>query len=220
MANTSDQLGHMSIVEQADLENLVSYANRKGDTRKGGDAMGKRPGMHVLMRATSDDTLKEVFALGAKSSDGWRTVDGSGTTTPVNLSSWTVGADSTYASGLLTTDGGNDAAGRVSQGPNLKAGTYFVSGTFAGEGTPSVGVLPRIRIGTAAADATYGEFIGSASYMHATAAEDLSPKGEIGFTFTIPVDDQVFFTLDMVDAAAGTLDSGSVFITLNPLEAA
>lgn len=224
MSNVSDQLGHMSIIEEADLTNLVSYANRRGDTRKGGDSMGKRAGTRVLMRATSDDTLKEVMALGALSSDAWRVVDGSANVTPVNLdlatdeSGWTIGADSTYDDGLITTDAGNDAAGRVVQSVQLKAGTYFVSGTAAGEGTVADADVPRLRVGTAAADSTYGSFVGSLSYLHATAAEDLATKEQIGFTFTLTADDEVFFTIDNVDEA-GALQAGSSFLLLNPLEA-
>lgn len=227
MSNVSDQLGHMSIIEEADLTNLVSYANRRGDTRKGGDSMGKRAGTRVLMRATADDTLKEVMALGALSSDIWRVVDGSANVTPVNLdlatdeSGWTIGGDASYNDGLLTTDGGNDAAGRIVQSVALKAGTYFVSGEAAGEGTvgetPDYDV-PRLRIGTAAGDDTYGSFVGAAGYIHATAAESLATKEPIGFTFTLTADDDVYFTIDNVDEA-GALQAGSSYLLLNPLEA-
>lgn len=228
MTNTFEKHGNLSIIEQADLENLVSAANRSGDTRKGGDSMGKRKGTRAYVRLTADDTLKEVFALGAASSEAWRVVDGSANYTPVNLdltadeSGWTIGADSTYDDGLVTTDAGNDAAGRVSQSVNLKAGTYFVSGEAAGEGTagetPDYDV-PRLRIGTAAANDTYGLFVGSGSYIHATAAEDLATKEPIGFTFTLDADDEVFFTIDNVDEA-GALQAGSSYILLNVLEAA
>lgn len=225
MANTSDQLGSMSIVEQADLESLVSYANRHGDTRKGGDSMGKRAGTRVLMRATADDTLKEVFATGGLSSDAWRVVDGSANVAPVNLdlatdeSGWTIGGDSAYDDGLITTDAGNDAAGRVVQAVSLKAGTYRVTGEAAGEGTVSDCDVPRLRIGTAAADSTYGSFVGSKSYLHATAAEDLAAKEQVTFTFTLTADDDVYFTIDNVDES-GALQAGSSYLLLNPLEAA
>lgn len=225
MSNTFDKLGHMSIVEQADLENLVSAANRRGDTRKGGDSMGKRAGTRVLMRATADDTLKEVFALGADSSDAWRVIDGSANVTPVNLdlatdeSGWTIGATSTYDDGLLTTGGTAASTDRVVQSVNLKAGTYFVSGEAAGEGTTADCDVPRLRIGTAEADDTYGSFTGSLSFLHATAAEDLATKEPVGFTFTLTADDEVFFTIDNVDEA-GALQAGSSYLLLNLLEAA
>ena len=227
MSNIFEKHGNLSIIEQADLENLVSAANRRGDTRKGGDSMGKKAGTKAYVRLTADDTLKEVFALGGASSDAWRVVDGSANYTPVNLdlatdeSGWTIGADSAYDDGLLTTDGGNDANGRIVQSVNLKAGTYFVSGEAAGEGdngeTPDYDV-PRLRIGTAAADSTYGSFIGSGNYLHASAAESLATKEPVGFTFTLDADDEVFFTIDNVDEA-GALQAGSSYLLLNLLEA-
>lgn len=224
MSNTFDKLGSMTVVEQADLESLVSAANRHGDTRKGGDSMGKRAGTRVLMRATADDTLKEVFATGQLSSDAWRVVDGSANVTPVNLdlatdeSGWTIGADSAYDDGLITTDAGNDAAGRISQAVSLKAGTYLVTGEAAGEGTVSDCDRPRLRIGTAAANSTYGSFTGSTSYLHASAAESLTTKEAVAFSFTLTADDDVYFTIDNVDES-GALQAGSSYLLLNLLEA-
>ena len=228
MTNTYPQLGNMSIIEQVDLENLASAANKRGDTRLGGDSMGKRAGTRALVRLTSDDTLKEVFALGALSSDAWRVIDGSANITPVNIgllnADFTIGADSAYAAsttGLLTTDGGNDAAGRVVQSVNLKAGTYFVSGTAAGEGASIASVdRPRLRVGTAAAGTQYGSYTMSLdmTYIHATAAESQAVLESFGFSIVLEADDEVFFTIDNVDEAAA-LQAGSSVLLLNKIEA-
>jgi len=222
MTNTYEKLGALPIVEQVDLENLTSAANKPGDTRVGGDSAGKYDGKKVLVRLTADDTLKEVFALDKASSAAWRVVDGSANYTPVNIvpaaSGWTIGADSTYVAGLLTTDAGNDAAGRASQSVNLKAGTYYVSGEAAGEGVTADCELPRLRIGTAAANSTYGSFVGNINFIHATAAESLAVKEQIGFSFTIDADDEVFFTIDVVDETGAALQAGSTYILLNVLE--
>lgn len=212
-------LGTYPIIPAAELLDLQSAANRHGvgNARTGSipQVIGKRPGLFALRDSSG---ISMVFALGSKSSDGWRVVDGSATYTPTNLSTWTVGGDSTYSNGLLTTDAGNDAAGRASQGVNLTAGTYRVSGTWACEGTIADGERPRLRIGTAAANADYGSFVGGLDFIHATAAESLDPKGQFSFNITVPAD-EVFFTLDVVDETGAVLQAGSAFITLNPLEA-
>lgn len=224
MTNTYTLLGATPIVPEADLTNLTSAANKRGDTRVGGDSAGKYPNKKVLVQLTSDSTLKEVFALGGKSSDSWRVVDGSANIDPVNIipaaGGWTIGADSTYVAGLITTDAGNDAAGRASQSVNLKAGTYFVSGASAGEGTLVSCDRPRLRVGTAAANSTYGSFTGALSteFLHATAAESLTVKEEFGFQIVLTADDEVFFTLDNVDEA-GVLQAGSSYLLLNLVEA-
>ena len=226
MTNTYTQLGNMSIIEQVDLENLASAANKRGDTRLGGDSMGKRAGTRALVRLTSDDTLKEVFALGALSSDAWRVVDGSANITPLNLNlatdetGWTIGGDSTYDDGLLVTDGGNDAAGRAVQSVVLEAGTYFVSGEGAGEGVAADARIPRLRVGTSAGNAAYGTYTGSLGFLHATAAEDLAVKEQIGFSITLTAQDEVFFTIDVVNET-GALEAGasSSYILLDLLEA-
>lgn len=221
MSNTYETLGALPIIEEAELSDLTSAANKPGDTRKGGDSAGKYDGKKALVRLTSDDTLKEVFALGNESSAAWRVVDGSANITPVNIvpaaGGWTIGADSTYAAGLITTDAGNDAAGRIVQSVNLKAGTYHVSGSAAGEGTVESCDRPRLRVGTAAANSTYGSFIGSTSFLHATAAESLATKEQVAFDITLEADDEVFFTIDNVDEA-GALQAGSSYLLLNVLE--
>jgi hypothetical protein len=230
MTNTNyTLLGSLTKIPQVDLENLVSAANRRGDTRKGGDSLGKFPGKRVMMVATSDSTLKEMIALGDKSSDGWRVVDGSATTTPVNLNpaaaGWTIGADSTYAANLLTTDGGNDAAGRASQAVTLKAGTYKLRVVAAAEGvltgTPNY-VAPRMRM-VCATDTGANITKVFKEKAHATAAEDADPKQEYVVEFTLAAASQtVTFTIDIVDETAGdaTLAAGSSYIAFDVLEAA
>ena len=225
MTNTYTQLGNMSIIEQVDLENLASAANKRGDTRLGGDSMGKRAGTRALVRLTSDDTLKEVFALGALSSDAWRVIDGSANITPLNLdlatddSGWTIGSDSTYVDGLITTDAGNDAAGRMVQSVVLEAGTYYVSGVASSEGATVASMdRPRLRIGTAAANSTYGSFTGAVDAQYMAAAAEDADRESFGLSITLTAQDEVFFTVDNVDEA-GVLQAGSSFLLLNLLEA-
>lgn len=220
MSNTFEQHGSMSIVEQVDLENLVSAANKRGDTRKGGDSMGKREGTKVLVRLTSDDTLKEVFALGPLSSDAWRVVDGSANITPVNLLdlaggvAWTVAAGCSYSAGLLTADGVDDPT--ASQVVALKAGTYFVGGEATAEGTSSDYDAPLLVI----TGATDGELVNKIfnGKFHATAAEDATDREEIGETFTLTVDQNVTFELSIVNES-DALEAGSSYILLDKLEA-
>lgn len=224
MTNTFEQHGSTSIVEQADLENMQSAANRRGDTRKGGDSMGKRTNTRVLMRLTSDDSLKEVFALGALSSDAWRVIDGSANITPVNIlnagggDAWTVAAGCTYAAGLLTADGTDDPT--ASQVVALKAGTYLISGTAAYEGPddqdPADYDAPKLTV----TGATDGEVLARVftGARHATAAESASPKEVIAETFTIDVDQNVTFEIYNVNEA-GSLEAGSSFISITKLEA-
>ena len=220
MANTMDLLGNKTIVDEADVLNLQSAVNRKGDTRVGGDAIGKRAGMEVLVRLTSGSTLTKAFALGPNSSDAFRTVDGSANFLPVNLldagggAGWTETAGCTYASGLLTADGVDDPT--TQQDVVLKAGTYYVSGTAAMEGTTSDYDAPQIVI-TGATDGEVANEIFTGA-VHATAAESADPKEDIGFTFVIAVDQTVTFELNNVNEA-DALEAGSSFISLLPLEA-
>jgi len=224
MSNIYERLGSMSIVEQADLENLVSAANKRGDTRKGGDSMGKREGTRVLVRLTSDDTLKEVFALGELPSSAWRVIDGSANIVPVNIldagggDAWTVAAGCTYAAGLLTADGTDDPT--ASQVVALKAGSYRLIGTAAYEGPddqdPADYDAPKLTV----TGATDGELVAKVftGARHATAAESASPKQEISLTFTLTVDQNVTFEVYNVNES-GSLEAGSSFISLTRLEA-
>lgn len=216
-------LGAYPVIPAADLLNLQSAANRPGvgNSRTGStpQVLGKKAGL-IVARDSSGISL--VFALGDKSSDGWRAVDGSASYTPTNLGAYTTGADSTYSAGLLTTDGGNDAAGRTSQSLALKAGKYLVSGKAASEGASAAAYkTARIRVGTDASTniASIATKIVGATQRHATAAEDAPVKEDFGFVITVASDATIYFTVDVVDQA-GALAAGSAFITINPLEAA
>lgn len=218
--NTYEKFGNYPIVEQVDLENLVSAANRRGDNRVGAESAGKYEGKEVMVRLTSGDTLAKVMALGADSSAAWRVVDGSANYTPVNLldagggDGWTESAGCTYASGLLTADGTDDPT--TTQDVALKAGTYRLFGEAAYEGTTSDYDAPQLVI----TGATDGELVNQifTGARHATAAESADPKEVIDLTFTIAVDQDVTFELNNVNEA-GSLEAGSSYIVLTKLEA-
>lgn len=220
MTNTYERMGNYPIVEEAELLNLVSAANRQGDTRVGGDSAGKRKGKEIVVRLTSDDSLKRAFAEGELSSDPWTVIDGSAQIVPVNLLhpgggvAWTVAAGSTYAAGLLTADGVDDPT--ASQVVALKAGTYRVTGEAAYEGSTSDYDAPKLTI----TGATDGELVNEVftGARHATAAESADPKEPISLTFTIDVDQNVTFEVYNVNESAA-LEAGSSYISLNKLEA-
>lgn len=215
-------LGNLPVIPAADLIDLQSNANKPcvGNTRVGAvpSVLGKRPGMRAF-RDAGAGALSLVFATGGKSSDAWREADGSASRTPTNLGAFTDGADTDYAAGLLTTDGGNDAAGRTAQSLTLTAGTYLVSGTAAVEGaSASDYTAPRIRVGTGAGGSQIASKVVGVTARHATAAESADPKEDFAFTIVVGTTGTVYFTLDVVDEA-GALAAGSAYITLNALEA-
>ncbi len=215
-----NKIGNYPLIPAADLINLQSPANTKGvgNSRIGSSpyVLGKRGGM-VAIRDAGSSVYAFVFATGDKTSDAWETVDGATTYTPLNIGAFTNGADTTYADGLLTTDGGNDAAGRTTQTiTSLQAGKYYVSGTYAAEGSASDYVTPRLKITGATDGNYYNRALGKAA-IHATAAESANPKADFGFEITLTVAQDVVITLDIVDEA-NVLAAGSAFITLNPLE--
>lgn len=212
-------MGGFPIIPAADLLDLQSAANIKsfGNSRVGTPyAVGKKGGLNAWRDAGSG-AYSWVFSTGDDSSSAWRACDGSASYTPVNLSTWTVGGDSTYSAGLLTTDAGDDAAGRATQSMTLTAGRYVLKGTAAIEGSAVDYVAPRIRIGTSA---TNGDILTDIflAARHNTAAESADPKEEINQYFTVAVTGTVHFTVDLVDET-GTLVAGSAFILLSPIEA-
>ena len=222
MANTMDLLGNKTIVDQADVLDLQSAVNRKGDTRVGGDAMGKRAGMEVLVRLTSGSTLTKAFALGPLSSDAFRTVDGSANFTPVNLldsgggAGYTESAGCTYAAGLLTADGVDDPT--TTQDVVLKAGKYRLTGKATAEGTTGTHDAPLLTI----TGATDGEYMSTAyrASLHATAAESQAEadRESVDVNFEVLVDQTVTFELSNV-SQADALQAGSSYIILDGLEA-
>lgn len=214
-----DKLGNHTIVPAADLLNLASRANVGGDTRVGGESLGKRAGMEVLRDAGSG-AYSKVIALGSASSDAWRLVDGSASYTPVNLlitadgSDWTKSTGCTYADGLLTADGVDDPT--ASQVVALKAGTYRVAGEATAEGTLLDHDAPKLTI----TGATDGELVASVykTVFHATAAESATTREEFAEEFTLTVDQNVTFEISVVNEA-GSLEAGSAYITFEKLEA-
>ena len=215
MSNTFTQLGSFTIVDQADLINLQSAANIKGDTRVGGDSLGKKAGTKVLCKLTSGGTLNECIALGSKSSDAWRVVDGSANYTPVNLSAWTASAGCTYAAGLLTADGVDDPT--ATQTVALKAGTYYMSARGTAEGALADHDAAKVVV----TGATDGELVNKTfkSTFHPTAAETATAeREEYSTTFTLTADQNVVVTLSNVNEA-GALEAGSSYIVVDPFEA-
>lgn len=220
-------LGGKPVIPAADLLNLQSEANKPGvgAARVGATphALGKRPGLMAWRDAGGGD-LSMVFSTGGKTSSAWVRADGGATYTPANIVAFDVGADSTYSNGLLTTDGGTDAAGQLIEVVELAAGKYFFSGLAAGEGTvgetPNF-TAPRVRVGTGASGS--GPFTTRItkvfkSNIHPTAAESQDPKEEVGFTLTLTEPRFVHILIDIVDEA-NAVSAGSAYITLNPIEA-
>lgn len=213
-------LGNKLIVPQADLLNLVSPANTHGDTRLGGNAIGKVAGMEVLCKLTSGSTLNSAFALGPKSSDAWRIVDGSANYTPVNISTWTVSTGCDYTAGLLTADGTDNPT--ATQVIALNAGTYKYSLKAAGEGTYSADYhTAKITI-TGETDGAYlTKVFNSAkdvTVSAATGAEAATSKTPLVGTFTLTADQDVTISLSVVNED-GDLEAGSAYILLDALEA-
>lgn len=219
MTNVYEKLGSRPIVEEAELLNLGSTANRPGDNRIGGESGGKYKGKEILVRLTSDDTLKQAYAVDKLSSSAWNIVDGSAVITPVNILSagggiaWTVSAGCTYSAGLLTADGVDDPT--ASQVVAMKAGKYTIQGTAAYEGTSSDYDAPKLTI----TGATDGEVVAKVftGALHATAAESADPKEVINESFTLTVDQNVTFEVYNVNEA-GSLEAGSSFIKLDVIE--
>ena len=223
MSNTKNteysSLGSMLIIPQADMEDLQSPANKPGDVRVGGDSLGKRAGMRALVSLTADGTYKEVFALGADSSDAWRVVDGSANYTPVNLSTWTASEGCTYTSGLLTADGVDDPT--ATQTVALKAGTYRLTAEGAGEGTYDTDYHTVLMTVTGATDGALvsntWDAASDVTVSAAIGAENATPT-EFVDTFTLTADQNVVFEISVVNED-GDLEAGSAYISISPLEA-
>jgi hypothetical protein len=211
-------LGNYPIIPAADLLDLQSAANRPGN---GNSRVGSVP--YILGKVASQFAWRDagssayslVFATGALSSSKWRLCDGSADYTPVNISTWTVGADSSYSSSLLTTDAGNDAAGRASQSMTLTAGTYVIRGTSTAEGTLANHAAPRIRVGTSVTNGDLLTKILRDAY-HATAAES-GTHAEFATEFVVATTGTIYITLDVVDED-GVFVAGSAYVSLSPLE--
>lgn len=206
------KLGGYTVVPAADLLNLVSSINLRGDGRLGSQNSGTYAGIKVLRDAGSSD-YREVFKLGSKSSDAWRVVDGSANYTPVGISTWTVASGCTYSSNLLTADGVDDPT--ASQVIALKKGTYRLRGQATAEGTSSDYDAPKLVV-TAATDGVKVSKIFTGTF-HPTAAESATVREAFDYTFTLTVDQNVTIAISNVNEA-GALEAGSSYIEFYPLE--
>lgn len=213
------QIHGMPVVPVAELQNHQSAANRPGvgNSRTGSvpQVLGKYPGQNIFVDSGSGPEAK-FFATGSKSSDKWQRVDGGASYAPANLGAFTVGADSTYAANLLTTDGGNDAAGRITQSVTLAAGKYVISGLAAAKGTSQNSYLAaRIRIGSSAGASEYLNKVVGVSARHSTNPENLTDKEAFNLEFTVPAG-SVSFTVDVINQA-GAITAGAAFISIDPI---
>lgn len=229
MANNTDypRKGHYTVVPVADLSNMNSVINTIGDTRKGKEASGKKAGMKV-MADNGDGTFGMYIAQGRKPSTRWSLVDGSDTKSPVTIrpetAAFTVGADSVYTdtTGVLTTDGGNDAAGRAFQTVSLPSGKYRMNLEMGGVGTPSNGKFPRVRLNSGTVTAGVGATpLGSAvcppTFVHATDAS-LAPKYQATIDLTLGSTTSLTATLDLVTQDGSTLVAGTGYLKITAIE--
>lgn len=212
-------LGGLPVIPAADLLNMQSSANKPGvgNSRIGSSpyVMGKEGG-DLAFRDAGSGALSLVFATGSLPSSAWRAADGSASYTPLNLSTFTPAAGCTYAAGLLTADGVDDPTATQTI-TSLAAGTYIVSGEAACEGPSAADVdAPKLVI-TGATDGVLLSKVFTAA-RHATAAESASPKEAFAYSFTLTVAQNVTVALSNVNEA-GSLEAGSSYILLNPLEA-
>lgn len=200
-------LGARTIVPQADLENLVSPINLRGDTRKGGDSVGKLPGEFLFVKLTSGGTLSTVFALGSKTSDAFRVVDGSANYTPVNVlnagggAAWTL-TTATYTASLLTST--TAAAINAQQVVALKKGTYRMVGTVNRAATAQA--LKVILTG-----ATSGDVLNK-TFSTAQVSAGNTAFDTVDETFTLTADENVTIKMNIVAVSGGANATGAAGI--------
>lgn len=221
--------GDLEIVPVADCQNMASKINMLDDSRLTYKATDKKPGKEILIDLDGTERALAI-ALGGKPSDAWQIVDGSAQKVPVNINpataGFTVGADSVFTSttGVLTTDGDNDVAGRVFQTITLQPGNYWGQVTIAGVGTSTSYKTGRLRVGhgavTAGVPATIDQTLtGDKNHLDASNAANAVYKQTLDVEFTVAsADTSVTFTLDVVDQT-GALASGTANLKLTALEA-
>ena len=212
-------VGGLPLVPTADLQNLVSDANRRGDGRVQsanaantlqpgavGGGMGKRAGTKVLVDVGSG-ALAIAMAVGQLSSDLWRLVDGTTAYTPVNILNpgggvaWTL-TTATYAAGVLTSS--TAAAINATQTVVLKAGRYKISGTV---GRRLSTVWPRLIV----TQVTGSVVLLSKEYSTATVSAASAVVDTIDDTFVLTSDGSVKFDLNVRDGSGN--QTGATWIT-------
>lgn len=202
MPNTQYELfGNLYVVPTADLENMQSAINRSGDTRLGGDSVGK----HVNKRVIQDtgSTKREVMAMGANPAAPWNVVDGSAVVTPLNIGTLTLAVTdpvSTYSAGVLTANAAN-ASLLTKTITSLPAGRYYIKGVVGRK----TGIAPKLTL-SGAATLTH-------VFLEAPISADLSSLEEYAIEFTVPTTGNLTVTITVVDDPALTNDTGAVHIT-------
>lgn len=201
------QLGHLSIVPQADLEDLQSAANRAGDGRVGSNSNGKRPAQMLVMDASGTYSL--VFALGLKSSDGWNVCDGSATLIPTNVldagggAEWTL-TTATYSAGVLTASGAD--AQNATQDVDLSAGTYRVVGQVNRHTSDKAA---KLKITSDGADGV----VLTKVFSNATVSSGDTVKDDLAETFTLTEAATVTIDLNIVAVSGGANSTGAAYIS-------
>lgn len=212
-------VGGLQLVPTADLQNLVSDANRRGDGRAksanaantlqpgaAGGGMGKRAGTKVLVDVGAG-ALAIAMAAGPLSSDLWRLVSGNDLFTPVNIlnpgggAAWTL-TTATYAAGVLTST--TAAAINATQTVVLKAGRYKISGTV---GRRLSTIWPRLIV----TQVTGSVVLLSKEYNSATVSAASTVVDTIDDTFVLTSDGSVKFDLNVRDGSGN--QTGATWIT-------
>lgn len=207
IANYS-RLGGMTIVPQADLQNLVAPINLRGDGRRGSDNSGKYPGLRVIVPSgTVAGAYSEFWTTGAKSSSGWTKPDGSFVELPVNVlnagggAAWTL-TTATYTGSLLTASGA--AAINAQQVVALKKGTYRMVGTVNRAATAQA--LKVILTG-----ATSGDVLNK-TFSSAVISAGNTAFDAVDETFTLTADENVTIKMNIVAVSGGANATGAAGI--------
>lgn len=228
MSTNYPYVGSLPLIPVADLQNLVSDANRNGGTANGATSangvagsaagpgaaagfggpggLGKRAGTKVLVDLGSA-AYATVMAAGPLSSDLWRIVDGTTAYTPVNIvnpgggGAWTL-TTATYAAGVLTSSGA--AAINATQTVVLKAGRYRLAGTV---GRRVSTVWPVLKITQVTGTVVL------ATLAYSTAKLDAASVlvDTLSDTFVLPQDGSVKFDLNVQDVSGN--QTGATFIS-------
>lgn len=212
--------GGLQQVTIADLQNLVSDINRKGDGRAqsanalnsvapGSPSIGGKKASTKVAVDIGAGAIAVVMALGEKSSDLWRVIDGGTAYTPVNIlnvgggGAWTL-TTATYAAGVLTS--ATAAAINATQTVVLKAGRYKISGTV---GRRVSTVWPVLVVTQVTGSVTLlNKAYNTAKLDAASVVTDA-----LSDTFVLPIDSSVKFDLNVKDINGN--QTGATFISFN-----
>ncbi len=221
------QFGALTSFTIAELQNLQSDANRKGNGSKrsandpgvagraGAPGGGyKKPGARVYV----SDNGGLAHATGEKSSDAWKLIDGSTTYTPVNvpaLGSWTkTGPSNDWAATGIFTIPTAHASAFASGNVALKAGRYrLVIHAAAADLSDALlritvagavaGTLAQVRL--AEGGTGVGSGVGLADFLIPTLTTGLALAvwkklaGVFYVDFTVPADQNVTVTVTGVN---------------------